>query len=395
MLAINEIKVPDIGDFKDVPVIEIHVQPGAKVERGRPSGLARVRQGDHGRARHRGRHGRGGSDQDRRPGERGACRSCDCGPKRPPAMRRSRPRLGHRAAGAGAAAAADRTADRLSQARPRPPGSVGRFRRRCMRAPSVRRLARELDVDLAKLKGTGEKGRITKDDVKAFLRGPAATPGAAPAAAGGMGIPEIPAVDFSKFGPDRDQAAAAHQAPVGPASAPLLAQRPARHAWRRGGHHRDRGLPQGTRRRGQGEGLPRHAAGLPDEGQRLLPARLPGVQRLAQPGEGRADPQALLQYRRRGRHAGRAGRAGGQGRRPQGHRRAQPGARRIVQEGARRQALRRPTCRAAPSPSPASAASAAPPSRPIVNAPEVAILGVVRSKMAPVWDGKAGASSRG
>ena len=31
MLAINDIKVPDIGDFKDVPVIEIHVQPGAKV----------------------------------------------------------------------------------------------------------------------------------------------------------------------------------------------------------------------------------------------------------------------------------------------------------------------------------------------------------------------------
>ena len=36
----------------------------------------------------------------------------------------------------------------------------------------MRRLARELEVDLAKVKGTGEKGRITKDDVKAFLRGP-------------------------------------------------------------------------------------------------------------------------------------------------------------------------------------------------------------------------------
>ena len=69
-------------------------------------------------------------------------------------------------------------------------------------SPSVRRLARELEVDLAKVKGTGEKGRITKDDVKAFLRGPA-TPAAAAAAApaGGMGIPEIPAQDFAKFGP--------------------------------------------------------------------------------------------------------------------------------------------------------------------------------------------------
>ena len=71
-------------------------------------------------------------------------------------------------------------------------------------SPSVRRLARELEVDLAKLKGTGEKGRITKDDVKAFLRGPRRTRGwcgRPPVAPGGMGIPEIPAQDFSKFGP--------------------------------------------------------------------------------------------------------------------------------------------------------------------------------------------------
>ena len=66
----------------------------------------------------------------------------------------------------------------------------------------MRRLARELDVDLNKIKGTGEKGRITREDVKAFLRGPSAAPAAAGAApTGGMGIPEIPAQDFSKFGP--------------------------------------------------------------------------------------------------------------------------------------------------------------------------------------------------
>ena len=66
----------------------------------------------------------------------------------------------------------------------------------------MRRLARELDVDLGKVKGTGEKGRIIAADVKAFLRGPA--PAAAAAGpSGGAGIPEIPAVDFSKFGPSR------------------------------------------------------------------------------------------------------------------------------------------------------------------------------------------------
>jgi pyruvate dehydrogenase E2 component (dihydrolipoamide acetyltransferase) len=73
-------------------------------------------------------------------------------------------------------------------------------------SPGVRRLARELEVDLAKVKGTGEKGRVTKEDVRAFLKRPAAS-AAAPAGAaaapagGGMGIPEIPAQDFSKFGP--------------------------------------------------------------------------------------------------------------------------------------------------------------------------------------------------
>ena len=64
-------------------------------------------------------------------------------------------------------------------------------------SPSVRRLARELGVDLGQLKGSGEKGRITKDDVKAHLKG-AAPAAAAPAA--GAGIPEIPAVDFAQFG---------------------------------------------------------------------------------------------------------------------------------------------------------------------------------------------------
>ncbi|HEX3195507.1 MAG TPA: 2-oxo acid dehydrogenase subunit E2 [Streptosporangiaceae bacterium] len=66
-------------------------------------------------------------------------------------------------------------------------------------SPGVRRLARELDLDLTALSGTGPKGRITKEDVIAGVRGPAAA-GAGPATAG-AGIPEVPAQDFSKFGP--------------------------------------------------------------------------------------------------------------------------------------------------------------------------------------------------
>ncbi len=63
-------------------------------------------------------------------------------------------------------------------------------------SPSVRRLARELDVDLTKLKGSGEKGRITKDDLKRALAGGAPDAGVS----GGMGVPPIPAVDFTQFG---------------------------------------------------------------------------------------------------------------------------------------------------------------------------------------------------
>jgi pyruvate dehydrogenase E2 component (dihydrolipoamide acetyltransferase) len=74
--------------------------------------------------------------------------------------------------------------------------------------PGVRRLARELGLDLVALSGTGPKGRITKEDVIGAVRGPAAAPTpAAPAlatsalATSGGGIPEVPAQDFSKFGP--------------------------------------------------------------------------------------------------------------------------------------------------------------------------------------------------
>ena len=70
--------------------------------------------------------------------------------------------------------------------------------------PGVRRLARELGVDLAAVAGTGPKGRITKDDLLGFVRGPAAPPASAPPAAGAA-IPPVPIVDFAKFGPVETQ----------------------------------------------------------------------------------------------------------------------------------------------------------------------------------------------
>ena len=81
-------------------------------------------------------------------------------------------------------------------------------------SPSVRKFARELGVPLAEVKGSGQKGRITQEDVMAFTKSvmagavqtaaqAAAAPKAAPAAGGNVGGLEVlawPKVDFAKFG---------------------------------------------------------------------------------------------------------------------------------------------------------------------------------------------------
>lgn len=68
--------------------------------------------------------------------------------------------------------------------------------------PAVRALAREFGVELANVKGTGRKGRILKEDVQAYVKSALKqlTEKGPVAAASGSGIPAIPPVDFSKFG---------------------------------------------------------------------------------------------------------------------------------------------------------------------------------------------------
>ncbi|HEY2144447.1 MAG TPA: 2-oxo acid dehydrogenase subunit E2 [Steroidobacteraceae bacterium] len=66
-------------------------------------------------------------------------------------------------------------------------------------SPSVRKFARELGADLGKVKGTGVKGRITQDDVKAHVKGLLIAAANAPAAV--SALPRVPVVDFAKFGP--------------------------------------------------------------------------------------------------------------------------------------------------------------------------------------------------
>ena len=68
-------------------------------------------------------------------------------------------------------------------------------------SPSVRRFARELGIDLGLVRGSGRKGRITKDDVKGFTKAVMTDNRVFEKDKGGFALPEIPPVDFSKFGP--------------------------------------------------------------------------------------------------------------------------------------------------------------------------------------------------
>ena len=201
----TEVKVPDIGDFKDVPVIEVHVQEGHAVNAEDPlitlesdkatmdvpapqAGTIErllVKVGD--------RVSEGSPILLLKDGG-GALTT-------PPSL------VGQQEPAPSAlpppAAVPQPVPGAPAQAGPVPPAERGATPdfAGVHASPSVRRIARELGVDLNKLKGSGEKGRITKEDVLAFLKGPSAAPAAPGAPAAGAGIPEIPAQDFSKFGP--------------------------------------------------------------------------------------------------------------------------------------------------------------------------------------------------
>ena len=205
----TEVKVPDIGDFNDVPVIEVHVKPGdavnaddplvtlesdkATMDVPSPAGGAvadvLVKVGD--------TVSQGTPILMLQPGD-GAMTAPpslleqqepppEAAPPAAPAPIPADTAPTGAAAPAAAAAAAPAT---------EAPDLVG-----VHAGPSVRRMAREFDIDLGAVAGTGPKGRITKEDLLGFLRGPSQAPAPAAAPATGMGIPEIPAQDFSKFGP--------------------------------------------------------------------------------------------------------------------------------------------------------------------------------------------------
>jgi pyruvate dehydrogenase E2 component (dihydrolipoamide acetyltransferase) len=66
-------------------------------------------------------------------------------------------------------------------------------------SPSIRRFARELGVDISKVNGSGEKGRVLKEDVQQYVK--STLQSGVPATAGsGLNVPAAPVIDFSKFG---------------------------------------------------------------------------------------------------------------------------------------------------------------------------------------------------
>jgi pyruvate dehydrogenase E2 component (dihydrolipoyllysine-residue acetyltransferase) len=209
-VATTEIAVPDIGDYQDVPVIEVHVSPGDVVAEEDP--LVTL---ESDKATMDVPATAAGQVQDVKVkvgdtvsegtvivvvGGDGA------GPlTTPPSLvgqQEPPPEAtpgGPAPTPAPAPAAAQAPPAPAPAAAPAPAGAIADLTG-AHASPSVRRLARELGLDLNTIKGSGEKGRIVKDDLLAAVRGPAAAPAAA-APAAGAGIPEIPAQDFSKFGP--------------------------------------------------------------------------------------------------------------------------------------------------------------------------------------------------
>ena len=169
-------------------------------------------------------------------------------------------------------------------------------------SPSVRKFARELGVPLDEVKGTGPKGRITQEDVQAFTKavmsGAASTraaAGRAPAGGGeGLGLLPWPKVDFTKFGPvERKDLGRIKK--ISAANLHRNWDDPARHQPRRCRHHRAgslaRSVEQGKREvRYQG-----HHARLPHQSLRGRAEEVPRVQQLAR--RRWAHLQAVLAHR--------------------------------------------------------------------------------------------------
>jgi pyruvate dehydrogenase E2 component (dihydrolipoamide acetyltransferase) len=210
MTSSTEIKVPDIGGFTDVSVIDVMIEVGQKIEVDAPlitietdkaamdvpapaAGVVRnisVKKGD--------KVSQGSvilvleADQSAPPAAGAAAphQKSEAAPKAAPAATPVTAALP-------APAPAPPPAPAPAPPAPRGPVSIDEIGfSKAHASPSVRKFARELGVDLARVTGSGPKARITTDDVKAYVKKLLTSPGATVSA-----LPKVPDVDFSRFGP--------------------------------------------------------------------------------------------------------------------------------------------------------------------------------------------------
>jgi len=215
-MSVIEVKVPDIGDFKNIPVIEVLVKPGDRVIKEAalitlesdkatmdvPAPAAgvvkeiRVKVGD--------KVSEGSPVLVLDAADGGEIAAKPAAEKMPAAAAAPAPQPAPRAATASAAPpphppSLSRAEREASSA---PPGATARMEAGFAAAhasPSVRRFARELGVDLARVKGSGPKERVAKEDVQNYVKSELSRPRAAE---GGLALslPPLPQVDFAKFG---------------------------------------------------------------------------------------------------------------------------------------------------------------------------------------------------
>ena len=218
-MSMVEVKVPDIGDFKEVEVIELLVKPGDTVAVDQslitvesdkasmeiPSSQAgvvkeiKVKVGD--------KVAEGSlmlmleAEGAAAPGPAAAA-----APAEPAPAATSAPAAPAPAASAASAAPAA-TAPAATPTPVAAPAAASGAKPHA--SPSIRKFARELGVDLAQVRGSGPKGRITQEDVQGYVKGviaggaaaaPAAATAAKGAGGGGLDLLPWPSLDFSKFG---------------------------------------------------------------------------------------------------------------------------------------------------------------------------------------------------
>ncbi|MFZ5556646.1 MAG: dihydrolipoyllysine-residue acetyltransferase [Pseudomonadota bacterium] len=200
----REVTVPDIGDFKDVPVIEVLVKAGDTVKAEDPlitlesdkatmdvpapvAGTVkevRVKVGD-------------------KVSQGTAILVLEAGGEAP-APAPAKAAAPSAPATPASATPAERAAPAAAPPTSAPAIDEGAFRK-AHASPGVRRFARELGVDLGVVKGSGPKGRILAEDVQAYVKQALSAPRAAAGGGLALGLPELPKVDFAKFGPVETQ----------------------------------------------------------------------------------------------------------------------------------------------------------------------------------------------